>query len=208
MKPIVALVLMLVFLCPASLADDAGTLDRKLFDAAERGDASAVKALLAAGADPNARKHVITALEAAIRKSSVEVVEALIAAGADPNSRVDGYPALQVAVREGCVEIVKALLAAGADVNAFGEWVPGCCQHRDTALHQAVLYFEVFLNRDRGIPCIERRTEIVQVLLAAGADVNARGKLNGWTPLDVAKRWEYSEAIGILLRAGAEAGAR
>ena len=205
MKAIVAVVLMLVFLTPASHADDAGTLDRQLSDAAERGDPSTVKALIAAGADPDAKVNVFTALHVAIRISSVEVVNALLAAGADPNSRVDGYPALQIAVMEGSVEIVKALLAAGADVNAFGEWVPGCCQHRDTALHQAVKYC---INPDLGSPCSERRTGIIHVLLAAGAYVNARDKLDGWTPLDVANRWEIPNVIHILLRAGAVPNAR
>ena len=65
-------------------------------------------------------------------------VEALIAAGADPKARMGGIPTLQLAVGDGTVEIVEALLGAGADVNAFGEWVPGFCQDRDTALHQAV----------------------------------------------------------------------
>ena len=46
------------------------------------------------------------------------------------------------------VEVVKALLAAGADVNAFGEWVPGCCQYLDTALHWAIRYMIVCTNPD------------------------------------------------------------
>ena len=177
MKPL-AVVLMLVFVAPASFGDDSGILDRRLVDAAARGDLGAV--------------------------------EALVAAGADPNAGIDGYPALQLAVRDGTVEIVQALLAAGADVNAFGEWVPGCCQDLDTALHQAVRYWDVCVDRDFG-HCSER-TEVIQVLLAAGADVDARKKLGGWTPLHAAANegtWsEVFEMLLMLLYAGADPNAR
>ena len=178
MKPLAAVVLMLLFVAPASFGNDSGILDRQLVEAAADGDLGAV--------------------------------EALIAAGADPNARIDGYPALQFAVRDGTVEIVQALLAAGADVNAFGEWVPGCCQDRDTALHQAVRYWDVCVDRDFG-HCSER-AEVVQVLLAAGADVDAREKLGGWTPLHAAANeagWsEVSEMLLMLLDAGADPSAR
>ena len=175
MKPLAAVVLMLVFVAPAGLGDDSGILDQQLVEAAADGDLGAV--------------------------------EALIAAGADPNARIDGYPALQLAVRDGAVEVVQALLAAGADVNAFGEWVPGCCQDLDTALHQAVRYWGMCADRDFG-HCSER-AEVIQVLLAAGADVDARQKLGGWTPLHTAaNEAEWSEASEMLLNAGADPNAR
>ena len=136
MKPLAAVVLVLVFVAPAGFGDDSGVLDRRLVDAAADGDLGAV--------------------------------EALIAAGADPNARIDGYPALQFAVGDGTVEVVEALLAAGADVNAFGEWVPGCCQDRDTALHQAVRYWH--MCDDHIIEFCSKRAKVIQVLLAAGAD--------------------------------------
>ena len=175
---LVAVVLVLVFVAPASSGDDSGTLDRQLVDAASRGDLGAV--------------------------------EALIAAGADPNARMDGYPALQLAVRDGTVEVVGALLAAGADVNAFGEWVPGCCQDRDTALHQAVRYW--YVCGDGDIEYCPARAEVIQVLLAAGADVDARQELGGMTPLhaaaNVGRRFEVREMLLMLLNAGADPNAQ
>ena len=54
MKPL-AVVLVLAFVAPAGFGDDSGILDRRLVDAAASGDLGAVEALIAAGADPNAR---------------------------------------------------------------------------------------------------------------------------------------------------------
>jgi ankyrin repeat protein len=98
---------------------DAGKGD--LMDAARTGNAEAVKALLAAGADVNARgEYGFTALMAAA-KCYTEAVKALLAAGADVNAKdADGNTALMAAAKKGRTppETVKALLAAGADINA------------------------------------------------------------------------------------------
>ncbi len=133
-------------------------------------------------------------------RGDLGAVEALLAAGADPNDRMDGYPVLQIAVRGGSIDVVETLLAAGADVNAFGEWVPGCCQELDTALHQAVRYLIVCTEGDEH--CLESRTDIIQVLIASGADTNARDKLAGFSPLEVAEHWDLTEVIDLLVRAG------
>ena len=54
MKPLAAVVFMLVFVVPAGSGDDSGILDRQLVGAASRGDLGAVEALIAAGADEDA----------------------------------------------------------------------------------------------------------------------------------------------------------
>ncbi|MCJ7730524.1 MAG: ankyrin repeat domain-containing protein [Sedimentisphaerales bacterium] len=88
--------------------------------AAWDGRTSAVKRLLAKGADVNARdKHGDTPLCDAVFRGHKRTVEVLIANGADVNTR-DSYLStpLHAAVGGGYVEIVKMLLEAGADPTA------------------------------------------------------------------------------------------
>ena len=130
------------------------------------------------------------------------LVEALVAAGADPNAAMDGYPALQVAVRNGAVEVIKALIADGADVNAFGNRVPGCCQELDTALHQAVRSSPACSERNPE-RCAAHRLEIFEVLLAAGAEVDAADRKFGASPLALAVERGDLEVAQLLVAAGA-----
>jgi hypothetical protein len=84
----------------------------------------AIRALLAAGADPDARLTNMsnTPLHHAVweLRPDVAVVDLLLASGADVNARnVSGATPLWYAVRRGFRDGVVALLAAGAD-----PWVP------------------------------------------------------------------------------------
>ena len=82
-----------------------------------------VKALLEAGADPNAKSSDNTdrtALHYAVEFGHPEVVKALIAAGADPNAKNSDNmdrTALHEAAEHGRLEVVKALIAARADIT-------------------------------------------------------------------------------------------
>ncbi len=53
----------------------------------------------------------------------------------------------------------------------------------------------------------EDRHAVLELLLAAGADVERRG-LNDWTPLHVAATRDDAVGIGLLLRGGADPSAR
>ncbi|MCI7698443.1 MAG: ankyrin repeat domain-containing protein [Akkermansia sp.] len=68
-------------------------------------------------------------------------------------------------------------MAAGATVNTYQE----------TALKMAAA---------------EGHTEAVKLLLAAGADVNARD-MNGWTALMEASDYGHTEIVKLLIAAGA-----
>ena len=81
------------------------------------------------------------------------------------------------------IEAVKQHLAAGADVDVKGGWLGG------TPLHYAVG---------------EGRNEIAKLLIAKGADVNAKGKF-GSTPLHFATSKEIAE---LLIAEGANVNAK
>jgi hypothetical protein len=102
-------------------------LDASLLDAARRGDADAVRAALAAGANVEAKggRFEQTSLSLAAEKGAAEVVELLLrkrdngAKGANVGARSkDGYTALFYAARAGAAECVRVLMERGAEAGA------------------------------------------------------------------------------------------
>lgn len=104
-----------------------------IFIAAQMGDSRVVKALLDAGADPNAKIGTSynddgvgysgtsdgTVLGYAAAKAQLQIMQDLVAAGADVNgSGPEGTTPLMQAVDSGDFETVKWLIDAGADPNA------------------------------------------------------------------------------------------
>jgi ankyrin repeat protein len=84
------------------------------------GSAEAVRALLAAGADPDAdadNTFGVRPIHSAAAVGARESVQALLEAGADPNlhQRDGGYTPLHAAAHNGDAELVRLLLAHGAD---------------------------------------------------------------------------------------------
>jgi outer membrane protein assembly factor BamB len=107
--------LLLLALVPAT--QQAGPLNEQLWEAARKGDAAAVKALLDKGADVNAKaRYDATALHFAADKGHLAVVEVLIRHKADLNIRDTFYSTtpLTWAVSKNHPEVVKTLLRAGA----------------------------------------------------------------------------------------------
>ncbi len=88
--------------------------------AARGGYTEIVQALLAKGADVNAKKkYGNTALMYAAERGSTDIIQALLANGTNANAKnLEGETALMFAVKLGHTETVQALLAYGADVNA------------------------------------------------------------------------------------------
>jgi len=138
----------------------------------------------------------------AVHESSPQVTAALLDAGADPNSRQgevrrrgitypgDGTTALMTASRRGHSETVALLISAGANVHAQGRW-------RSTALHWAAD------AASQPVLTAGRPLEVIEILVAAGADVNARDS-NGQTALMIAARSRSMDVIKALLAAGAD----
>ena len=82
----------------------------------------------------------------------------------------------------GNIEVVKQHIAAGTDVNVEGG------KFKRTPLQNAI-----------------RHKEIVQLLIAAGADVNARD-IQGRTPLEFPIRMRDTEIADLLRKHGGKTG--
>ena len=158
--------------------------------AAGRCDVEALRRLLAEGVPPSAANdedrgrtplHYLF-LTRPVQGDPAACFKLLRDAGAnlDAVSRGD-YTALHYAASFANVEIVTLLVEAGANVNAVTAvgWNP---------LHFAAL---------RTVDCVE-------VLLAAGASVNARDGISGGTPFDLALNQNRRRAWPLFLRRGAE----
>ena len=148
---------------------------RALVDAAEAGNLTAVAALLAAGAPPDARDGTeMTPLMVAVVHDHTAVVELLLARGANVNARDDGgVTALMLAANNGRGEILERLLRHGAAVNAQTRtgWTP--------------LIYAAWTGR----------TDVARRLLAAGANPAATDRI-GWTALEYA-RWRAADVMRI-----------
>lgn len=114
-----------------------GTIVRKLtgryadpawFEAARKGDASAIRAMIERGAKVDARDdHDDTALTWAATEGRADVCAVLLAAGADPNARqYEGATALMLAADRGHAGVVRILIKGKADLNLRhpGERIP------------------------------------------------------------------------------------
>jgi ankyrin repeat protein/serine/threonine protein kinase len=188
-----------------------------LISAAEHGDAAAVQAFLAKGAEVNARaSNGATALIVASYNGHLEVVQALLAKGAEVNAKAGaGWTALMGACYNGHLEVIQALLAKGADINAK--------THGRTALDAATAggHAEVraLLVQAGAKPAVAGPAEdlisaaergdaaVVQALLAKEADVNAKTN-DGRTALIVASYNGHLEVVQALLAKGAEVNAK
>ena len=167
--------------------------------AARNGSASVIPALVAAGADVNAKggrdgtdrtPQGHTPLHYAADGGHAAAVSVLLAEGADPNVKAKGggTPLHEVFTDSGSAAVVAALLAGGASVNVKND--VGAAP-----LHVAALGYSNHGEEDKVLR--------VSLLIDAGADVNAKNN-NGRTPL-------YNSNAGspiraLLLAAGAHWG--
>lgn len=172
-----------------------------LHHAAESGTLEVVRALLQAGADPNAWAMgfaedygwALTPLHpAAGSNPDPGVVRALIEAGADLDApsgesyRVGNSP-LHYAAENPNPAVAAALLEAGADVNARSA-------RGRTPLHEAAA--------GASDPAV------IELLVEAGADVNALDA-DGYAPLHTAAYYNpRPEIVNALIAAGADVNAR
>jgi len=175
--------------------------------------------LIANGADVNAKaKNGSTPLFHASLFNKLDVAECLIAHGAEVNARLDDgrTPLFFSLVLGDHPDMAKLLLAHGADVGAANG-------NDETPLYLAVLESNRLLVQrlaatDGGTvlsgdalshneAATAANQELVNLLIAAGADVNAKNK-KGETPLDAARSKDNRDLVHLLVLHGAVAGTR
>ncbi|KAI8514411.1 hypothetical protein Bbelb_087350 [Branchiostoma belcheri] len=163
------------------------------------------------------RVRGIRALRKAAREGDTDRVKQLLAEGVNPNA-ADGLmqvSPLHLAAQNGHHESVSVLLAAGADVNARDK---DCASRCVPLLRRTVAGCVALrhMNPDPTAPVQDSplhnaanngHHEIVSVLLAAAADVNARGDLQE-SPLHLAAWNGRHETVSVLLTASADVNAR
>ena len=192
-----------------------------LHQPAERGDLVDVQRLIAAGADINGRDaRGRTPLLAATHGNQPSIVSALIAAGADQNLQDDlkDTPFLYAGA-SGFLEIVQITHQAGANTritNRYGgtALIPAAERGHVEVVQYLISRTDVDINHVNNLgwtALLEaivlgtgdpRRTDVVRLLVQAGADVNLADR-GGVTPLAHARQRGYREMIDVLQRAGA-----
>jgi ankyrin repeat protein len=162
-------------------------------------------------------------LVACVTSGNIDAVRLKLAAGEDVNARdATGATLLMLAAFSGDLPMVKLLMACGAAVNAKDEqgWTP-----LTRAVHNAELnrgFADVvqaliddgadieaaigFGVRPLMLAAGYGETAVVEVLLAAGADVLARNE-GGFTALMMVRQKHYVDVINLLHEAEREAGA-
>jgi ankyrin repeat protein len=159
-------------------ARDASGNTALFYSVFEKGDASLMRRLLRAGADPNVRgANDCPPLIAASVTDDADKVELLLSHGADIELKREYDTALHAACMCGCVGSARTLVERGADVNARSS-------ADETPLMRAA------------------DVAIVRLLIRAGADLEASNS-NGWTVMHTSAFQNAHEAVGELLAAGA-----
>ena len=164
----------------------AQTVDAPVAEAAMRGDTAGVRSLLRGGADVNAAQpDGMTALHWAALENDLQTLDVLLYAGAatDALTRVGAYTPLHLASSRGHTGAVARLVTAGSKVGPFT--ATGV-----QPLHLAAQAGDV---------------DAVKALLDGGADINAKDKTHGRTPLIFAASQDRVAALKLLLARGADA---
>ncbi|HNX57510.1 MAG TPA: ankyrin repeat domain-containing protein [Spirochaetota bacterium] len=209
----------------ASEYEDAhSTAMTPLYKACMKGDIGLVNSIIDSGADVNEknplpelkyhnafREESETPLFAAIRAEKPALVNLLLDKGASmkviaPRS---GTPLL-LAVETANPGIVRILIDRGADVNAMVETGSfseiGLMSARKSEV--SPLHLLTLAAGDGDKDKIQSRIEIMKMLIAKGADVNAREPIFGRTPLHCAVRSRQIDLVEILVENGADVNAR
>jgi ankyrin repeat protein len=204
-----------------------------LWIATRNDDANMVKTLIKAGADLNTRyRYGYSILHVSVEKDAVAAAEVLINAGADLEAKTeqgktplfisaslgrkttplliragadlnaannDGETALMSAALTGELESIRMLVGSKANVDTSDRMGRTALINAAGMLRSSMASFKV---KERVV------TEMVEVLLSAGADANAKTKNEGETALHAAAKEGHTGAAELLIKAGANVNAK
>jgi uncharacterized protein len=192
-----------------------------LLFATDSQQAEVVALLLDAGADVNVKDALgETALTLALERARLDLVRLLVDRGADVNARNRfGRPALILAIEmlrpysgmdeSAAVALIKAMLDKGADVNAkdSGQTTVTMVANEGFGVRGVMTETGPGGNVDGRTPLMTAvrmgDTQAIRVLLAKGADVNAKDS-EGKTALMLATERNNAKLIELLQQAGAK----
>lgn len=212
-----------IFTACAQKSGKASKIEMQFLTAAKNNDTERIRSIIRLGVDIEARDaHKRTALMIATYANNVEAAKLLIEAGGNVNAQDDRLesPFLHAGAM-GYLEILKLLLATGKVdhmlLNRFGgtALIPAC-ERGHTEVVKELLKIENYpidhINNLTWTALMEaivlgnggkKHTQIVQLLVRAGCDVNIPDR-NGISPLQHAKKNGYKDIVSILEKAGAQ----
>ena len=169
--------------------------DGDLFDALENNDLEQMRVAIESGANVNVQNHRGTSPLISLAKGyyypNIEMVDLLLTNNADPNLQDrGGETALHWAAARGYLEIVKKLLESeNIDINITN--IDG-----RNALHS-------IFDDEEDLFDLEHVEAIMKLLIEKGININETDN-SGKTALHLAAEQNHGNAVGILLRAGAD----
>ena len=140
---------------------------------------------------------------------NINTVKSFLEAGVDVNTQnANGETALMKAAQNGQTEIVRLLLEKGADVNIVATYTGPLppTGHDDKGFP---IFVDLRAPDYEGYTALEKAayggyTEIVRLLVAAGANVNKKSETHGYTALMRAAEEGHADTVKLLLEAGAD----
>ncbi len=185
---------------------------KHLHHAAANGKIERVKLLISEGADVNVKNNEgLTPLHCAAREGDKEIVSLLLAHDADVNIGDADYnrTAAEFAMKSNHTDIVQLLVSKGADISPlhFALYM------KDETKARSLIEGGADVNRrtSNGTTPLSRAVDvgfkdIVELLIAKGADVNAKDTWN-WTALHSAV-YGHKDIVELLITEGANVNAR
>lgn len=192
---------------PERFFEDEGVVE--LIAAAEKGDGARAAQLVADGVDPNAlgndedpRRVALTPLHYSVEFSPLRAIGVLLDVGADPlrPHAPDGGPKAgenvpHYAARRDLAEPLRELVSLRPSV------VEAPARTGGNLLHSVAGSINL---EDRS----DADDSLLRQAIDAGADLDSRQTVSGWTPLFSAAAVHNWRACLVLIRAGADAGLR